>query len=1012
MCPILPFNNYGLVQGLKKMKREQDIFTTTEIDSLSAGLLNAFDSQIAILDEQGKVVAFNQQWNNFRERLENRWCHPALDVNILQNLQAPLADGNDFALRFLIGLKEVLAQEVTSFESKCFFKDSSNDQYWFRVKVTQLHSQSGAIIMYDDISDQIKSTRYLKETQQKFESHFHNSLYGILVADQNKVIIEANKVACNLLETTVEDISFSNITNFLNLDMDIDHLQKKINRDGNILGEVDITTANGKSIPVEMSVTLFRNEDGNYITSWAFNDISEKKTTEKALRQTEQQYKLQFNNTLEGIIIGRPNGQILKVNPAACDILGFNKEELEGKHRDIIFDSENPINKEALRKRRKDGSVVGEVTFTHKNGQPIPVEVSSVIFTGEDGTEKTIINIKDISERKSVQKQLIEEKEFTESAISSLPTAFFVFSTEGEMIRWNDILEEDLGYSARELARINVMKLVHPDDRYKLSDILNGELAGKKVSVDVRCMTKEGKVVNYLLRGTSFEQHGKTYIVGGGLNQNDFIEIESERKRNAELLNQLFHNSPIGIILVDADGNILSSNDSFEKTFEYRKKELEGMTLTEAIVPDYMDRQAQVFSEQGFTGESFQTEAIRITKNGNEVPVLIGGVPVEVDGEIIAIYGMYVDISERKKLEDQILDLLETEKKARLHMQDMFEEAPTAIAVLEGEDHKFTFVNDKYQELIGKENVTGKTMDEVSPELSDQGLTKMLDTCFKEGKAFTFNERAVYFRKKNSLEKETHYLNFVYKPLHDDNGDTYGIFVQAVDVTEQVEARNLIERSLQEKEILLTEVHHRVKNNLAIISGLLELEIMSVNDEQVTKHLDSTQSRIKTIAKVHELLYQNDSLSHVSFKEYIESVLGKTSKLMKGEYPLISEFDLGEVHLNVNQAIPAGMLLNEILEYLHDTCTGETKSNAEGQISFRMREEDNKVIIDLSDPKHRVLDFQKSDSGLRNTLRNDLIEVLLTQIYGDIKITHGDRSILTVSFPKREAKGPHNALYN
>lgn len=187
---------------------------------------------------------------------------------------------------------------------------------------------------------------------------------------------------------------------------------------------------------------------------------------------------------------------------------------------------------------------------------------------------------------------------------------------------------------------------------------------------------------------------------------------------------------------------------------------------------------------------------------------------------------------------------------------------------------------------------------------------------------------------------------------------------------------------------------------------------MSVNDEQVTKHLDSTQSRIKTIAKVHELLYQNDSLSHVSFKEYIESVLGKTSKLMKGEYPLISEFNLGEVHLNVNQAIPAGMLLNEILEYLHDTCTGENMDNAEGQISFSMREEENKVIIDLSDPKHRVLDFQKSDSGLRNTLRNDLIEVLLTQIYGEIKINQGDQSILTVTFPKREAKGPHNALYN
>ncbi|MFP8490117.1 PAS domain S-box protein [Gracilimonas sp. Q87] len=992
------------------MKRDQDIYTNIEMDSLSASLLNALDSQVAVLDDQGTVIAYNNEWHNFRQSLENTWCHPGLGVNILKNLQAPLADGNDFALRFLIGIKEVLGLEVTSFESKCFFKDVKKAPFWFKVKVSHLQNQNGAIIMYDDISDQIKSTRYLKETQQKFESHFHNSLYGILVADENKVIIEANKVACKLLETTIDDVTFSNVTNFLDLDMDVDHLQKKINRDGNMIGEIEITTANGNTIPVEMSVTLFRNEDGKYITSWAFNDISEKKITEKTLRQTEQQYKLQFNNTLEGIIIGRPDGQMLNINPAACDILGYTQKELEGKHRDIIFDTEHPLNKKALQKRRKDGSFVGEVVFTHREGYHIPVEIGTVIFAAENGSEKSIINIKDISERKSVQQQLIDEKEFTESAISILPTAFFVFSTDGEMIRWNDMLEDDLGYSARELARTNVMKLIHPHDRYKLREIL-GKLSGEKVSINVRCISKNGEIINYLLRGTSFDQNGKTYIVGGGLNQNDLLEIDTERKRNAELLTQLFHNSPIGIVLIDADGKILESNDSFEKTFEYKKEELRDLTLTEAIVPDYMDKQAQSFSNQSFTGQAFQSEAIRITKNGKEVPVLIGGVPVEVDNEVIAIYGMYVDISERKKLEDQILDLLETEQQARLHMQDMFEEAPTAIAMLEGDNHTYSFVNDKYKELICKENVTGKTVSEVLPELNDQGLTKMLDTCYNDGKTHTFNERAVYFHKENSLEKENYYLNFVYKPLHDDKGDVYGIFVQAVDVTEQVKARNLIEKSLQEKETLLTEVHHRVKNNLAIISGLLELEVMSVNDKKVSKHLDSTHSRINTIAKVHELLYQSDSLSHVSFKEYIKSVLSKNSKLMKGEHPLISDFELDDVHLNVNQAIPVGILLNEILEHLHDTCI-EPDNLSEGQLIFKMREEKNNVIIDLLDPLHRVLDFQKPGSELKHTLRNELIEVLLTQIYGDIKISEGDQSLLTLSFPKSEAKGPHNALYN
>lgn len=108
---------------------------------------------------------------------------------------------------------------------------------------------------------------------------------------------------------------------------------------------------------------------------------------------------------------------------------------------------------------------------------------------------------------------------------------------------------------------------------------------------------------------------------------------------------------------------------------DIKTPEIEGKYLDESIVPQSKDNEAHALSAQSFTGDSFQTESIRIDKDGKEVPVLIGGVPVEVDGEIISIFGMYVDISERKKLEDQVFELLEAEKKARIHLQDMFEEA-------------------------------------------------------------------------------------------------------------------------------------------------------------------------------------------------------------------------------------------------------------------------------------------------------------------------------------------------
>ncbi|WP_428235905.1 PAS domain S-box protein [Gracilimonas sp.] len=1121
------------------------IHTIVELDRLSAAILNSLNAHIALINSEGIITAFNTQWKIYREECEENWSHPGLNENILSVLQHPLAAGNESALRLLLGIKDVLCEERESFTMKYQVSQEAS-QKTFSVTVNPLGTDEGAILIYEDISAQIQSQTYLKETQEKFEKHFQNSLYGILVADESNTVIEANNIACKLLEVSENDLIFTDISNYLNVNMSVADIQKRINRKGNYIGDYEIKTAKGNVIPIELSVTLFRNESGKPVTSWAFKDISQKRNTQQALKTSELLYKLQFNNTLEGTIIGKPDGLILEVNPAACDMLGYEPGELEGNYRDVIFDMENPVNIQAVANRRENGSFTGEVEFTHKDGHKIPVEVSSVIFEAEDGEEKTIINIKDISSRIAIQKQLLDEKEFTESAISSLPTAFFVFNLKGELIRWNNMLEQDLGYTNEEIASTNVMKLVHPDDRSLLFNILEDKLVGKKISVEARCITKDGEAVHYLLRGTSFEQNGERFIVGGGLNRNNIIEIENERqqvkkelqrtrhfndlavdganlglwevdldsdkayynerwytmlgydkddveftksffyslvhhedrhipdtelsryietgdsyeaefrlkttdgsyrwilaigkfvdwneygeptklagshmditerklvevesKKNQKLLNQLFFNSPIGIVLVDADGNVQNINQSFSKIFGYSDSEIIGKNLDQTIVPQAMDEQGETLSRLSFTGDSFQTETIRISKDGKEVPVLVGGVPVELDGDVIAIYGMYVDITERKALENQIVELLETEQKARAQMQDMFEESPSAIAMLEGKDHIYNFVNQKYKELVGKQDLVGLSVKEALPEMDEQGFTDLLDTCYNEDKSLYFNEKEVYFNNGKNGASKSHFLNFVYKPIHNEDGEVYGIFVEAIDVTEQVQARNIIEESLVEKETLLGEVHHRVKNNLAIISGLLELEILDNNDQKISKHLHSTQSRITTIAKIHELLYQNESLTHVSFRRFIETVVKDGAEVTDNNaYKLITSFELDEVELNVNQAIPAGMLLNEVLDYLDQIRCNSGIHNS--QLALRMKSSDECVKIDLIDPSGQLLPAYGLDHPNTN-LRKELIDVLSSQINGSIILENETESILSIHFAKRELRGPHSALKN
>ncbi len=345
-------------------------------------------------------------------------------------------------------------------------------------------------------------------------------------------------------------------------------------------------------------------------------------------------------------------------------------------------------------------------------------------------------------------------------------------------------------------------------------------------------------------------------------------------------------------------------------------------------------------------------------------------------------------------------------------MQELFEESPAGIALLEGENHTYTFANNTYKELVMRSELEGKDVSDALPEIEEQGFLKLLDSCYQDGKTIQFKEKEIYFYNSDQ-EKNIKYLNLVFKPQKDNSGKTYGVFVEAIDVTEQVRARKLVENSLHEKEILLNEVHHRVKNNLAVISGLIELEMMGSSDENINKHLYSTQSRISTIAKTHELLYQNESLSHISFSTYIESMVGKSGKLAdKNFQKLLGEFKLSEVVLNINQAIPAGMLLNEIIETLNDINQSEFDGKEE-HLQLSLESNCESICISITDAHNSLIPTFQNTYADKTNLRLELIEVLLKQINGNITFALSEdekEHSLMLNFKRSEAKGPHNAL--
>ncbi|MEX2435916.1 MAG: histidine kinase dimerization/phosphoacceptor domain -containing protein [Balneolaceae bacterium] len=222
------------------------------------------------------------------------------------------------------------------------------------------------------------------------------------------------------------------------------------------------------------------------------------------------------------------------------------------------------------------------------------------------------------------------------------------------------------------------------------------------------------------------------------------------------------------------------------------------------------------------------------------------------------------------------------------------------------------------------------------------------------------------------------------------------VFV-ASDITIQKEAEKKISDSLQEKNVLLAEIHHRVKNNLAVISGLLQMQIWNLDDELSIKALKDSQIRIQSIALIHEKLYKTENFASINIAEYVkELVQAIETSFSDPDKNIDVQFDLSELSMTINQAIPFSLLLNEgvVNVYKH-----AFKNKKEGRILISLQNEGDEIILEIEDDGVG-LDKDKKVKEIQS-LGLTLIDTLTQQLEGTFSISNGKNKgvLFSVKFP-------------
>ncbi|WP_138429043.1 histidine kinase dimerization/phosphoacceptor domain -containing protein [Fodinibius saliphilus] len=222
------------------------------------------------------------------------------------------------------------------------------------------------------------------------------------------------------------------------------------------------------------------------------------------------------------------------------------------------------------------------------------------------------------------------------------------------------------------------------------------------------------------------------------------------------------------------------------------------------------------------------------------------------------------------------------------------------------------------------------------------------------------------------------------------NNAIKGYVIVASDISAEKEAQQKISRSLREKEVLLAEIHHRVKNNLAVISGLLQMQMWDTENEFAISALQQSQLRVRSIALVHENLYQSESLSHIEFDTFTEDLVAsiKDSYLEDG---VIINTDIADIVLTVSQAIPCSLIINELI-------FNAFKDGKEAAITLEMKREEEEIHFTITDNGTGIKE-ESFDSG---SLRISLLEVLANQLNARLNIEKENGIKITICFSPEE----------
>ncbi len=462
---------------------------------------------------------------------------------------------------------------------------------------------------------------------------------------------------------------------------------------------------------------------------------------------------------------------------------------------------------------------------------------------------------------------------------------------------------------------------------------------------------------------------------------------ERELRAAESRYRQLFELSPDGIVILDPETTKpLEFNEMAHLQLGYTREEFARLSLRDIDVHETPeDTRGHVDRILADGRDDFETR--HRTRQGEIRNVQVTAQIMEILGARV-YYCIWRDITLRKKAEERL-------RESEENMRYIIKHDPNAIAVYD-RGLRYIAVSDRYLRDYGvkEEDIIGRHHYEVFPEMP-QRWKEVHQRCLAG--AIERNDDDSFERPDGSIT----YNRWECRPWRRVDGSIGGIITYTEVTTERKMAEEALRASLKEKETLLREIHHRVKNNMQIISSLFNLQAGHIKDADALRSLKEGQNRIRSMALIHEKLYKSRDLSKVEFASYIRSLSTYLFQFFKVDPDRVRlETDLQDILLDINSAIPCGLLINELISNALKHAFPEGRR---GVISVGLRrEEDGRLRLRVADDGVGLpggLDLRTPGSfGLQ------IVDLLINQLDGEVELDGKKGTSITISFRQLEYK--------